>query len=272
MNEVNLVRGDYVFREGEEGNELYIIEEGKVNVLTNDASVLMLHSGEMAGEHSLIFGRPRNVDAKCVSERCKLHAMRGGDFYKLLETHPSLKESIRDICVRREFQKAICSRTGKPFPKTEKELKDAFDLVDSGKSGAIELRELRTIIKRFDPFFTEQDIREILNSLDLDRTAAARHMPSEIYPCQETWDLIGAVFWWWQELEGKLTHSIRVRSPGVRLSLRPLDRAPPIILLRDKHRLLISLFSVVEILDGSPTTMENVLPLSSSSCVITYHY
>lgn len=170
MKEVNIGRGDYVFRKSEEGNELFIIEEGKVDVMINGASVLMLHSGEMTGEHSLIFGRPRNVDATCVSEHCKLHAMRGGDFYKLLETHPSLKESIRDICLRREFQKAICFRTGKPFPKREKELKEAFDVVDSGRSGAIELRELRTIIKRFDPFFTEQDIREILNSLDLDQT------------------------------------------------------------------------------------------------------
>ena len=96
--------------------------------------------------------------------------MRGRDFYKLLETHPSLRESIRDICLRREFQKAVSHRLGKPFPKTEAELREAFDTVDNGKSGAIELRELRTIIKRFDPSFTEQDIREILESLDLDQT------------------------------------------------------------------------------------------------------
>lgn len=167
MKEVDLTRGDYVFRKGEDGNELFIIEEGKLDVVINNAVVLYLKPGEMTGEHSLMFNRPRNVDAKCASDHCKLHAMRGGDFYKLLETHPSLKESIRDICLRREFQKAICFRTGKAFPKREEDLRDAFDTVDNGKSGAIELRELRTIVKRFDPYFTEQDIREILNSLDL---------------------------------------------------------------------------------------------------------
>ena len=164
--------GEFIFRKGDEGNDLFIIEEGRIKVTTgtDDAVVLILGPGELTGEHSLMFGRPRNVDARCVGEQCKLHAMRGRDFYKLLDTHPSLRESIRDICLRREFQKAICARTGKPFPKDETGLRAAFNSVDSGKSGAIELRELRTIIKRFDPSFTERDIREILDSLDLDQT------------------------------------------------------------------------------------------------------
>jgi CRP-like cAMP-binding protein len=171
MSEVDLKKGEYAFRIGEEGNELYIIEEGKVDVLTEDkALVLSLKSGEMMGEQSLIFGRPRNVDAQCVSDSCRLHVMSGRDFYKLLDTHPSLRESIRDIGLRREFQKAICARTGKPFPKTEAQLREAFNAVDTSKNGAIELRELRTIINRFDPHHTEDDIREMLETLDLDKT------------------------------------------------------------------------------------------------------
>lgn len=172
MREVNLQPGEYVFRKGDEGNELYIIEDGRVSVTTgtDDSAVMTLGPGELTGEHSLIFGRPRNVDARCVGDACKLHAMRGRDFYKLLETHPSLKESIRDICLRREFQKALCHKLGKPFPKEEADLKKAFASIDNDKSGAIELRELRTIIKRFDSSFTENDIREILDTLDLDQT------------------------------------------------------------------------------------------------------
>ena len=170
MKEVHLNQGDFLFKKGDEGHELYIIEDGKVQVSIDDAVVLMLMSGEMAGEHSLIFGRPRNVDARCDSSQCKLLAMQRADFYRLLETHPLLRESVRDICLRREFQKAICARTGKAFPRQEDDLREAFDAVDSGKSGAIELRELRTIIKRFDPHFSEQEIREILSTLDLDQT------------------------------------------------------------------------------------------------------
>jgi len=36
------------------------------------------------------------------------------------------------------------------------------------KSGAIELREIRNMLKHFDPAYTEQCIRDILQSLDLD--------------------------------------------------------------------------------------------------------
>lgn len=168
MKQINKRRGEYIFQKGEEGNEMYIIEEGRVDLKIDDLVFLELKQGEMTGEHSVIFGRPRNVDAVCATEHCKLQAMRGADFHKLLETHPSMKDSIRDICLRRDFQKAVCARTRKPFPRTESTLREAFDIVDLGGSGAIELRELRTIMKRFDPNFSEQEIREILRSLDLD--------------------------------------------------------------------------------------------------------
>jgi hypothetical protein len=170
LKEVNYKRGDYVWRKGDEGKQLYLIEEGRIGVNVDDLVVLTLRPGELCGEHSLVFGRPRNVDAVCVSEHCKLQAMSAGDFYKLLESHPSLKESIRDICLRRDFQKALCARIKKPFPKKIADLREAFDIVDNSKSGAIELRELRTIIKRFDPNFTEHNIREVLQSLDLDES------------------------------------------------------------------------------------------------------
>ena len=64
MKQVNLQPGEYLFRKGEEGEELYIVEEGRVRVTTgiDDAVVLMLGPGELTGEHALIFGRPRNVD------------------------------------------------------------------------------------------------------------------------------------------------------------------------------------------------------------------
>lgn len=163
MTEKELQKGEYLFRVGDEGNELYIIEEGSLDVYTKEkARVMSLQEGEMTGEHSLIFGRPRNVDVQCMSDHCKLHVMRGRDFYKLLETHHSLKDSIRDICLRREFQKALCARMGKPFPRTKTELREAFDAVDTNGTGSIELRELRTIIKRFDPLFSEETVREIL--------------------------------------------------------------------------------------------------------------
>lgn len=167
MKDTVLNKGDFIFQVGEEGKDMYILEEGKVNISVQGHNVLSLQPGEMCGEHSLIFGRPRNVSAQCVSDLCKLHVLRARDFYGLLDLHPSLKESVRDICLRRDFQKALCFKIKKSFPKKEADLRAAFNSMDRNDSGAIELRELRTMIKQFDPTYTEADIRDILKSLDL---------------------------------------------------------------------------------------------------------
>jgi Ca2+-binding EF-hand superfamily protein len=72
------------------------------------------------------------------------------------------------MCLRREFQKAVCLKTKRPFPKNEKELREAFDAVDLAHAGALKLRNIRNLIQEFDPSFTEDDIQDILHSLDLD--------------------------------------------------------------------------------------------------------
>jgi hypothetical protein len=167
MIQKNLQKGDFVFKRGEEGNEIYILEEGKVDISVGNHTVLSLQPGEMCGEHSLMLGRPRNVTAKCVSEECKLHGLRARDFYELLDAHPKMKAAIRDTCLRREFQKALCVKTKKSFPKTESELRAAFKAVDRDKDGVIELPEIRSMILNLDPTYTEEDIKDILVSLDL---------------------------------------------------------------------------------------------------------
>jgi CRP-like cAMP-binding protein len=167
MIQKNLQKGDYVFKSGEEGKEIYILEEGQIEISVDNIIVLTLEPGEMCGEHSLMLGRPRNVTAKCVSKECKLHGLRARDFYELLGSHPKMKAAIRDTCLRREFQKALCVKTKKPFPKTESELRVAFEAVDRNKDGVIELPEIRSMILNLDPTYTEEDIKDILLSLDL---------------------------------------------------------------------------------------------------------
>ena len=160
-------KGDVIFKRGEEGSELYILESGEVDVSVDNHKVLSVQPGEMCGEHSLIMSRPRNVTAQCVTKECTLHALRARDFYALLESHPSLKTTVRDICLRRDFQKALCVRTKKAFPKTERQLRAAFQAVDTRKTGALELDEIESMILELDPTYTAKDIKDILVSLDL---------------------------------------------------------------------------------------------------------
>lgn len=167
MKQKTIRKGDHVFKVGEEGKELYVLEEGEVDLLIKGNRISTVNKGEMTGEHSLIFGKPRNVDAVCVSDSCVLETLKAGDFYKLLDSHPTLREGLQDICLRREFMKALCSYLDRSFPKNDEELKDAFDAIDTGKTGALELEQVRMLVKQFDPTYKEEDVRAIINSLAL---------------------------------------------------------------------------------------------------------
>jgi CRP-like cAMP-binding protein len=170
MEEHTVPKGTYLFKAGDEGKEMYIIENGEIELSSQQRPILRLRAGEMCGEHSLIFGRPRNVDAQCVTDQCKLQRLRARDFYLLLDMHPAVKDSIREICNRRDFQKALCAKTKRPFPENEKDLLEAFQAVDVKGSGSLELHDIQDIIQQFDPSYSENDVREILKSLDLDET------------------------------------------------------------------------------------------------------
>ena len=137
---------------------------------TGDQEITTVNKGEMTGEHSFVFRRPRNVDARCTDNICKVLVMKAPDFQRLLDSHPYVKESIREICLRREFQKAFCARARQPFPKTEAALREAFTMVDRGKTNTLELDEIRELLRDFDSNYSDQDIKDILNSLDLEKT------------------------------------------------------------------------------------------------------
>jgi len=163
-------KGDYAFKVGDEGLELFILEEGKIDILIEDHIVFSISPGDMFGEHSLIFGKPRNTAALCVSDLCKMHVMRARDFYSFLDATPTVKESVRDICLRREFQKALVFRTKKPFPTKQSDLKEAFDAADEDLSGKISLANITSMLKQMDPTLTVEELHDILVSLDLDET------------------------------------------------------------------------------------------------------
>lgn len=167
MKEKTVKKGECLFKRGQEGTELYVIEEGEVDLTIEGHTISTVNAGMMTGEHSLIFAKPRNVNAVCVSDKCKVEILRAKDFYFLLDSHPSLKEGIRDICLRREFKKALCYKLRRDFPKNEKELREAFDAIDGRGSGTIDLEDVRVMIRQFDPTYTEEDVRDILNSLAL---------------------------------------------------------------------------------------------------------
>src|SRR5512136_3075374 len=64
--------GTVLFREGEPGREMYVIQEGKVNISKRAGEIEKLLSalgpGEFFGEMSILSGAPRSATATCAQD------------------------------------------------------------------------------------------------------------------------------------------------------------------------------------------------------------
>eukprot|EP00581_Thalassiosira_minuscula_P009991 CAMPEP_0183711148 /NCGR_PEP_ID=MMETSP0737-20130205/6721_1 /TAXON_ID=385413 /ORGANISM="Thalassiosira miniscula, Strain CCMP1093" /LENGTH=694 /DNA_ID=CAMNT_0025939585 /DNA_START=608 /DNA_END=2692 /DNA_ORIENTATION=- len=171
--ERKLSKGDVLFSFGEEGKSLFIVENGEIAIKGETGKhILNVNSGSICGEQALITGQPRNTTGVCDSKECKLYEMAAKDFFTLYNSTPSMKQSFREICFRREIQKAIVKKFGTDFSTSVDDLRKAFDAVDLDKSGSIELDEVKILLRSIypslpanDPFFTQ-----VLQSLDIDNS------------------------------------------------------------------------------------------------------
>jgi CRP-like cAMP-binding protein len=90
---VTLEAGQDVFREGEAGDELYIVQEGEVELLTARGGqalrLALLGPGEFFGEGSVLEGRRREATARTVSP-CRLLRIDGPTLAELVRHHPEV--------------------------------------------------------------------------------------------------------------------------------------------------------------------------------------
>lgn len=90
---VELKAGDYVFREGELGTEMYIINEGKVEILNQvgdeEQLLAVLEKGDFFGEMSVLEDLPRAASARAATDIRLLH-INGSTFDQLLQGNPEI--------------------------------------------------------------------------------------------------------------------------------------------------------------------------------------
>jgi serine/threonine protein phosphatase PrpC len=75
--------GDVVIREGDKGDELFIVLEGQVRVSRGEQTLTLLGPGEHVGEMALIRSVPRSATVTAVGP-AELIAIRRGDFFEIL--------------------------------------------------------------------------------------------------------------------------------------------------------------------------------------------
>lgn len=88
-------KDETLFERGEEGDAMYIIQKGKVEVRLENAE-LILERGESLGEMSLVDGEPRSATCTVLDD-CTVFKLLKRDFDYLLSAYPSISKSLLRI-------------------------------------------------------------------------------------------------------------------------------------------------------------------------------
>ncbi|MDP9121305.1 MAG: cyclic nucleotide-binding domain-containing protein [Acidobacteriota bacterium] len=85
--------GEYVFREGDLGTEMYIIHEGKIEILNRiadeDRVLAVLEKGDFFGEMSVLEDLPRAASARALAD-ARLLQINGSTFDQMLQGNPEI--------------------------------------------------------------------------------------------------------------------------------------------------------------------------------------
>ena len=91
--------GEKLIREGETGDAMYFVASGAVEVAVAPEPV-RLGTGEFFGEIALVSVRPCTADVTALSY-CNLLALFSGDFHRMLDANPVLRETINRTAEQR---------------------------------------------------------------------------------------------------------------------------------------------------------------------------
>ena len=105
MSPVRMERGDILFREGQSGDSLYVIGEGKIKLGRSSSDgrenlVAILGPGEMFGELSLFDPGPRTMTATAVAET-QLMALGNDSLTGLLTGRPEVAKALLAALAKR---------------------------------------------------------------------------------------------------------------------------------------------------------------------------
>jgi len=95
-----LAAGEILFRMGDPGSELFIVNTGRVAIYTPDAAkpgeehpIRIFEADEVLGEMALIDNQPRSLSARAL-EASEVLVLTGDDFRRLLRAYPDMALAV----------------------------------------------------------------------------------------------------------------------------------------------------------------------------------
>ncbi len=106
MTRRNYRKNEVIIREGDPGEEFFLIGRGTVDVRKRvsgaDTKVATLNPGDFFGERALIVEEPRNATCVAASDRVEIFVLGKTEFKAVIETSVTFKEQIQLIYFQRQ--------------------------------------------------------------------------------------------------------------------------------------------------------------------------
>ncbi len=105
MSDLTFQPGETIVRQGEHGDDFYIIAEGKVSVRVlkdgNPEQVNQLHPGDYFGEVALLDDRPRNATVVAM-EPTRCYLLDKSQFQIIMDSAQSFETELRNALFARQ--------------------------------------------------------------------------------------------------------------------------------------------------------------------------
>jgi voltage-gated potassium channel len=97
--------GDFIFRVGQYGHNMYFISRGTVEIIAPDGTTVLttLTDGQFFGELALLFSQPRTASVRAV-DYCDLYTLDKDTFDHVLTRYPEFAAYIKEAAGRRSPQ------------------------------------------------------------------------------------------------------------------------------------------------------------------------
>ncbi len=146
---VNLAPGEMLFREGDAGEQMYVIVSGELEILkgpnSDDELILnRIYEGEYIGEMSLITGAPRTASVRANGDVLLL-SMSRTQLLDLLQRHPQLASDMVSVLSHRLDNTNVS--TFRDLTEKNRQLQHAFDELKAAQEQLIEKERLERELK-----------------------------------------------------------------------------------------------------------------------------
>jgi MFS family permease len=98
-----------VVHEGDEGDRIYLVADGRLEVSSNDRTLDVLEAGELFGEMALLRGQPRNATVTAV-EDATLYGLGKDEFLAAVSGHPGSNREAEDLVTARLTARGMVER------------------------------------------------------------------------------------------------------------------------------------------------------------------